>query len=67
MALTHPDAITGSGKNPLRATLRGYLARRRSALYFLSGAISAFGLALSWGWLTGDGLLPIVVFVPCLW
>jgi hypothetical protein len=67
MALTHPDAITGSGKNPLRAPLRGYLARRRSALYFLSGAISAFGLALSWSWLTGDGLLPIVVFVPCLW
>jgi len=66
MALTHPDAITGSGKNPLRATLRGYLARRRSALYFLSGAISAFGLALSWSWRTGDGLLPIVVFVPCL-
>jgi hypothetical protein len=67
MALTHPDAITGRGNNPLRAPLRTYFARHRSALYFLFGAISASGLALSWSWLTGDGLLPIMVFVPCLW
>jgi len=66
MALSHSDAITDSDKNPLRAPWRGYFARHRLAVCLFSGAIIASGVALSLNWLTGDGLLPIVVFVPCM-
>jgi hypothetical protein len=61
MTLTHLDVITDTDKNSLRVPLRMYFAR---AVYVLSGAAS--GVALSWTWLTGEGLLPIVVFVPSM-
>jgi len=63
MTLSHLDVITDTDKNSLRAPLRRYFAR---AVYVFSGAIIASGVALSWTWLTGQGLLPIVVFVPCM-
>jgi hypothetical protein len=66
MALSHPDAISDSDKNRLRAPLRSYFARHRLAVYVVLGALIALGVALSLNWLTGDGLLPLVVFVPCM-
>jgi hypothetical protein len=66
MALSHDDAITDSETNPLPAPSRSYFDRHRLAVYLFSGAIIALGVALSLNWLSGDGLLPIVVFVPCM-
>jgi hypothetical protein len=63
MALSHLDEVTNSYESSPRGPSRSYFA---AALYVLSGAIIAAGVALSWSWLTGDGLLPIVVFVPCM-
>jgi len=63
VVLSHLDEVTNSYESSLRVPSRSYFA---AALYVLSGAIIAAGVALSWSWLTGDGLLPIVVFVPCM-
>lgn len=66
MALSHHDTSTDSDGNPPRSTLKGYLARYRLALYFFSGAVIVSGVALNWNWLTAAGLLPILVFLPCM-
>jgi len=66
MALSHHDATIDRSGNPPRGTLRGYFVRYRLALYLLSGAAVASGIALNWNWLTAAGLLPILAFLPCM-
>ena len=73
MALSLRSITVSGGKNSLRETLNslgdtlsGCFVRYRLTLYLLSAAAVALGVALSLNWLTGDGLLPLVVFVPCM-
>ena len=60
MALIQYDATTERGGKSLLDTLRGYFVRYRLALYLLSGAAVALGVAFNWNWLTAAGLLPFV-------
>jgi hypothetical protein len=66
MTSSHHDATIDRSGNPPRGTLRGYFVRYRLALYVLSGAAVASGVALNWNWLTDVGLLPILAFLPCM-
>jgi hypothetical protein len=66
MTSSHHDATTNRDGNLPRGTLRGYLVRYRLALYLLSGAVVASGIALNRSWLTAAGLLPILAFLPCM-
>ncbi len=65
MALSNHNPTTDNDGNPPRNTLEGYLVRYRLALY-LSGAAVVSGVVLSWNWLTAAGLLPVLVFLPCM-
>lgn len=66
MTMIHQNATShGSGDRP-RNTLASYFARYRFALYLLSGVGIAAGVALNWNWLAAAGLLPILVFLPCM-
>src|SRR5947207_9609685 len=67
MTLSLRNITLGGGKNSLRETLNslgealsGYFARYRLALYLLSAAGVAVGLALNWNWLTAAGLFRVV-------
>ena len=73
MALSLGGITRGGGKNSLREAvnslgdaLSGYFVRYRLALYLLSAAAVALGVALNWNWLKAAGLLPIVAFLPCM-
>jgi len=72
MTLSLRDITLAGGKNSLRETLNslgealsGYFARYRLALYLLSAAGVAVGLALNWNWLTAAGLFRVVAVLPC--
>jgi hypothetical protein len=66
------DITVGDGKNSVGDTLKsmgaalsGYLVRHRLALYLLSVAAVALGVALSWNWLTAAALFRVVAVLPC--
>jgi hypothetical protein len=66
------DITVGGGKNSLLETLKslcdklsGYIVRYRLALYLLSAAAVALGVAVSWNWLTAAALFRVVVVLPC--
>ena len=66
MTLIHQNATPHrSGDRPRNAPA-SYFARYRSALYFLSGAGIVAGVVLNWHWLAAAGLLPILLFLPCM-
>ena len=72
MASGFRDITLGNGKNSLADTLkslgeasRGYLVRYRLALYLLSVAAVALGVALNWNWLTAAALFRVVAVLPC--
>ncbi len=66
MTLIHQNATTHRSGDRPRNTLTGYFARYRFALYLLSGAGIAAGIVLNWHWLAAAGLLPVLLFLPCL-
>jgi hypothetical protein len=65
MALIQYDATTDRGGKSLLDTLRGYFVRYRLALYLLSAAAVALGVALNWNWLTTAALFRVVAVLPC--
>jgi hypothetical protein len=72
MASNLHDISLGIGKNSLRETLKslgeklsGYFVRYRLALYLLSVAAVALGVAVSWNWLTATALFRVVAVLPC--
>ena len=72
MALSLGGITRGGGKNSLREAvnslgdaLSGYFVRYRLALYLLSAAAVALGVALSWNWLTAAALFRVVAVLPC--
>jgi DNA-binding XRE family transcriptional regulator len=72
MASNLHDITLGFGKNSLRGTLKslgeklsGYFVRYRLALYLLSVAAVALGVAVSWNWLTAAALFRVVAALPC--
>ena len=72
MALSLRGITLGGGKSSLRETLNslgdalsGYFVRYRLALYLLSAAAVALGVALSWNWLTAAALFRVVAVLPC--
>jgi hypothetical protein len=65
MALIQYDATTDRDGKFLLDILRGYFVRYRLALYLLSGAAVALGVALNWNWLTAAALFRVVAVLPC--
>jgi hypothetical protein len=72
MAPSFRDIALGGGKNSLGDTLKSlgeasssYLVRYRLALYLLSVAAVALGVAVSWNWLTAAALFRVVAVLPC--
>jgi len=72
MASNLHDITIGGGKNSLlealkslRDKLSGYFVRYRPALYLLSAAAVALGVAVSWNWLTAAALFRVVAVLPC--
>ena len=72
MAPRFRDIALGGDGNSLRETLKslgealsGYFVRYRLALYLLSAAAVALGVAVSWNWLTAAALLRVVAVLPC--
>ena len=72
MASGFRDITLGDGKKSLADTLksvgeasRGYLVRYRLALYLVSVAAVALGVALNWNWLTAAALFRVVAVLPC--
>jgi hypothetical protein len=65
MALIQYDATTERSGRSLLDTLRGYFVRHRLALYVLSGATVALGVAFNWNWLTAAALFRVVAVLPC--
>jgi hypothetical protein len=72
MALNLLNTTLTDGRNSLRENLKslgealsGYFVRYRLALYLLSAAAVALGLALNWNWLTAAGLFRVVAVLPC--
>jgi hypothetical protein len=72
MASHFRDVTLGDGRNSLRETLKslgealsGCLVRYRPALYLLSVAAVALGIALNWNWLTAAALFCVVAVLPC--
>ena len=72
MALSLRGITATGGKGSLRETLNslgdtlsGYIVRYRLALYLLSAAAVALGVALSWNWLTAAALFRVVAVLPC--
>src|SRR5882724_9746033 len=72
MAVSLRGITASGGKDSLRETLNslgdtlsGYIVRYRLALYLLSAAAVALGVALSWNWLTAAGLFRVVAVLPC--
>jgi len=72
MALNLLNTPLTDGRNSLRENLKslgealsGYFVRYRLALYLLSAAAVALGLALNWNWLTAAGLFRVVAVLPC--
>ena len=72
MASNLHDITIGGGKNSLlealkslRDKLSGYFVRYRLALYLLSAAAVALGVAVSWNWLTAAALFRVVAVLPC--
>ena len=72
MASNLHDITIGGGKNSLlealkslRDKLSGYFVRYRLALYLLSVAAVALGVAVSWNWLTAAALFRVVAVLPC--
>jgi hypothetical protein len=72
MALSLRGITASDGKDSLRETLNslgdtlsGYIVRYRLALYVLSAAAAALGVALSWNWLTAAALFRVVAVLPC--
>ncbi len=66
MTLIHQNATPHRSGDRPRNTPVSYFARYRSALYFLSGAGIVAGVVLNWHWLAAAGLLPILLFLPCM-
>lgn len=72
MALNLLNTPLTDGRNSLHENLKslgealsGYFVRYRLALYLLSAAAVALGLALNWNWLTAAGLFRVVAVLPC--
>ena len=65
MALSLRDITVGRSRIPLVDTFRGYFVRYRLALYLLSVAAVALGIALNWNWLTAAALFRVVAVLPC--
>ena len=72
MAPRFRDIALGGDGNSLRETLKslgealsGYFVRYRLALYLLSVAAVALGVAVSWNWLTATALFRVVAVLPC--
>src|SRR3954471_5845171 len=72
MASSFRDIALGGGRNLPGDTLKsggealsGYFVRYRLALYLLSVAAVALGVALSWNWLTAAALFRVVAVLPC--
>jgi cation transport ATPase len=65
MALIQYDATTERSGKSLLDTVRGYFVQYRLALYLLSGAAVALGVAFNWNWLTAAALLRVVAVLPC--
>src|SRR5258708_12629236 len=65
MALSFRDISVGRSRIPLVDTFRGYFVRYRLALYLLSVAAVALGIALNWNWLTTALLFRVLAVLPC--
>ena len=72
MVSSFHDITLGDGKKSLGGTLKSlggalssYLVRYRLALYLLSVAAVALGVALNWNWLTAAALFRVVAVLPC--
>jgi hypothetical protein len=72
MASRFRDIALGGGRNSPGDTLKslgealsGYFVRHRLALYLLSVAGVALGVALSWNWLTAAAAFRVVAVLPC--
>ena len=72
MASRFRDIALGGGRNSpgdtvksLGEALSSYFVRYRLALYLLSVAGVALGVALSWNWLTAAAAFRIVLVLPC--
>src|SRR5882757_1559824 len=65
MALSFRDISVGRSRIPLVDTFRGYFVRYRLALYLLSVAAVALGVAVNWNWLTAAALFRVVAVLPC--
>jgi hypothetical protein len=55
----------GDTLKSLGEALSGYFVRYRLALYLLSVAGVALGVALSWNWLTAAAAFRVVAVLPC--
>ncbi len=66
MTSIHHNATThGSGRRR-RDIVTSYFVRYRLVLYLFSGVGVIAGVALNWNWLAAAGLLPVLVFLPCM-
>ena len=72
MASSFRDIALGGGRNSpgdtvksLGEALSSYFVRYRLALYLLSVAAVALGVALSWNWLTAAAAFRVVAVLPC--